>query len=47
MLKLKTTQAEERILNTAKKTLEESDQALVQFESELELEIKKRKSIEE
>ena len=42
MLKLKTTQAEERILNTAKKTLEESDQTLAKFESELELEIKKR-----
>ena len=31
ILKLKTTQAEERILNTAKNTLEESDQTLINF----------------
>ena len=42
ILKLKTGKAEERILNTAKKTRVESDQALVKFEAELEHEIKKR-----
>ena len=42
MLKLESSQAEERILKTAKKTLEASDQALIKFEAELGLEIKKR-----
>ena len=42
ILKLKTTKAEERILNMARKTLEESDLTLIKFEKNLEAEIKNR-----